>query len=47
LLEPYGGGKTILANSGILVEGLIVRLTNYSDVDEARAAAERLAKSRG
>jgi ketosteroid isomerase-like protein len=29
------------------VEGLIVRFTTYSDIDEARAAAERLAESRG
>jgi ketosteroid isomerase-like protein len=30
----------------VWVEGLIVRVTNYSDVDEARAVAERLAASR-
>ena len=29
------------------VEGMIVRVTNYADVDEGRAAAERLAESRG
>ena len=36
-------------NAGVAlwVEGLIVRLTNYGDIDEARAAAERLAASRG
>ena len=28
-------------------EGLIVRATGYTDADEARAAAERLAKERG
>ena len=28
-------------------EGLIVRVTMYSDIDEARAAAERLAEERG
>ncbi|HTQ67475.1 MAG TPA: nuclear transport factor 2 family protein [Solirubrobacteraceae bacterium] len=28
------------------VEGLIVRVTNYSDIDAARAAAERLAEER-
>jgi len=28
------------------VDGLIVRLTNYGDIDEARAAAERLAAER-
>jgi ketosteroid isomerase-like protein len=27
-------------------DGLIVRLTNYTDIDEGRAAAERLAESR-
>jgi ketosteroid isomerase-like protein len=30
-----------------LVDGLFVRITNYSDIDEARAAAERLAEERG
>jgi ketosteroid isomerase-like protein len=29
------------------VEGMVVRLTVYSDIDEGRAAAERLAASRG
>ena len=29
------------------VDGLIVRATFYIDIDEARAAAERLAESRG
>jgi hypothetical protein len=28
-------------------DGKIVRTTNYSDVDEGRAAAERLAEERG
>ena len=28
-------------------DGLIVRLTTHTDIDEARAAAERLAESRG
>jgi ketosteroid isomerase-like protein len=28
-------------------DGLIVRVTNYTDIDEARAAAERLAEERG
>jgi hypothetical protein len=27
--------------------GLVERVTNYSDIDEARAAAERLAEERG
>jgi ketosteroid isomerase-like protein len=30
----------------VLEDGVIVRNTNYSDIDEARAAAERLAKER-
>jgi ketosteroid isomerase-like protein len=30
----------------VWAEGLIERLTNYTDIDEARAAAERLAESR-
>jgi ketosteroid isomerase-like protein len=29
------------------VDGLIVRLTTHADIDEARAAAERLAEERG
>jgi ketosteroid isomerase-like protein len=29
------------------VDGLIERSTNYTDIDEARAAAERLAEERG
>jgi hypothetical protein len=31
----------------VWVDGLIVRITNYGEIDEARAAAERLAESRG
>ena len=31
----------------LAVDGLIVRLTSYVDIDEARAAAERLAQERG
>jgi hypothetical protein len=30
----------------MLADGLIERTTNYADVDEARAAAERLAEER-
>ncbi len=29
------------------VEGVAVRTTNYTDIDEARAAAERLAECKG
>jgi len=35
------------ANVGIWVEGLIERATSHTDIDEARAAAERLVKERG
>jgi ketosteroid isomerase-like protein len=31
----------------VWVEGLVARITNYSDIDEAHAAAERLAAERG
>ena len=31
----------------VLEDGVILRYTNYTDIDEARAAAERLAESRG
>ena len=34
-------------NVGVWVEGLLVRITHYNDIDEARAAAERLAEERG
>jgi ketosteroid isomerase-like protein len=34
------------ASVAVWVGGLIVRITSYGDVDEARAAAERLAESR-
>ena len=36
-----------LATVAVWEEGLIVRVTTYDDVDEARAAAERLAEERG
>jgi ketosteroid isomerase-like protein len=36
-----------VAHVGLWVEGLIVRDATYTDIDEARAAAERLAASRG
>jgi hypothetical protein len=32
---------------GVWVDGLIERTTNYTDIDEARADAERLAEERG
>jgi ketosteroid isomerase-like protein len=39
--------KTREADVFTLVEGMIVRMTIYADVEEARAAADRLAESRG
>jgi len=46
---PGSTGSVSLLYAGVLVwrEGLIARLTNYTDVDQARAAAERLAEERG
>ena len=35
------------ANVSVWVEGVITRITHYNDIDEARAAAERLAEERG
>jgi ketosteroid isomerase-like protein len=32
---------------GVWENGKVVRMTNYDDIDEARAAAERLAEERG
>ena len=29
------------------VQGVIIRITGYPDIDQARAAAERLAEERG
>jgi len=31
----------------VWANGLLTRLTSHGDIDEARAAAERLAESRG
>jgi hypothetical protein len=36
-----------LATAAVWEEGLIVRITAYTDIDEGRAAAERLAQERG
>jgi ketosteroid isomerase-like protein len=38
---------TRYAAVAVWVEGMIVRATQYADIDEARAAGERLAKERG
>ena len=35
------------ASVSLVVEGRIVSAATYSDIDEARAAAERLARERG
>ena len=48
--RPVGSSGEIRRRSasvGLSVNGLFVRLTTYSDIDEARAAAERLAQERG
>ena len=46
-----GGGSAEVpfryATVTIWSEGLVTRQTNYTDVDEARAAAQRLAEERG
>jgi ketosteroid isomerase-like protein len=47
---PIGSGGEVrlrYAAVNVLVEGVVVRVTNYSDIDEGRAAAERLAGSSG
>jgi ketosteroid isomerase-like protein len=47
--RPAGSSGVIrmcLATVWVLTEGLIERQTNYSDIEEARAAAERLAQER-
>jgi ketosteroid isomerase-like protein len=48
--RPVGSSSAVrlrYALVSVWVAGLIVRLTNYTDIDEARAAAERLAEERG
>jgi len=45
-----GSGPLVSARAALVYEwrdGLIVRMTSYTDIDEARADAERLAKERG
>jgi ketosteroid isomerase-like protein len=47
--RPVGSSSAVrlrYALVSVWVAGLIVRLTNYTDIDEARAAAERLAEER-
>jgi ketosteroid isomerase-like protein len=48
--RPVGSSSAVrlrYALVSVWVAGLIVRLTNYTNIDEARAAAERLAEERG
>ena len=48
--RPVGSSRQVQMRFGtvnVWDEGLIVRVTNYPDIDEARAAAERLAEERG
>ena len=47
---PKGSAARVQARHGDVwewVQGKIVRITSYLDIDKARAAAERLAESRG
>jgi len=48
--RPVGSSgevQLLYAAVGVWEDGKIVRMTNYNDIDEARAAAERLAQERG
>ena len=48
--RPLGSTGVVGVRSGfvmVLVGGLIAQVTAYVDIDEARAAAERLAEERG
>ncbi|HST33447.1 MAG TPA: nuclear transport factor 2 family protein [Solirubrobacteraceae bacterium] len=48
--RPLGSSGTVHTREAFLYEwerGLIVRVSNYGDVDEARAAAARLAEAKG
>ena len=48
--RPVGSAGHVRQREGwvfVWVGGLIARLTIYADIDEARAAAERLAEERG
>ena len=42
-----GRVQTRMASTSEWLEGLVMRFTVYYDIDEARAAAERLAEERG
>ena len=48
--RPHGSDRFIETRLGVVaiwIDGRIARATSYQDVDEARAAAERLARERG
>jgi len=48
--RPVGSSGEVelrYAAAGVWEDGKIVRMTNYNDIDAARAAAERLAQERG
>jgi ketosteroid isomerase-like protein len=48
--RPHGSNAFVDSRYGIVwtwSDAKIARITNYNDIDEARAAAERLAKERG
>jgi hypothetical protein len=48
--RPAGSSARVgvrFAGVATWADGLLVRVTNYIDIDEARAPAERLAQERG
>jgi ketosteroid isomerase-like protein len=48
--RPVGStGEVQVRSAGVSIwtDGLVERVTNYADIDEGRAVAERLAESRG
>jgi hypothetical protein len=48
--RPGGSASEVferLAYVTVFVDGLVESITTYSDINEARAAAERLAQERG
>ena len=47
LVGSSGEVQLTYASTGVWVNGVMKRVTNYGDIDEARAAAERLAEERG
>jgi ketosteroid isomerase-like protein len=46
LVGSSGEVQLTYASTGVWVNGVMTRVTNYGDIDEARAAAKRLAKER-